>query len=189
MDEKPIAAGKSSFAVVDSETVMRELDLDTGPVLLDIASGAGNYALIAASRIAAGGRVYAFDLWKEGIEELRRRIDQEGLANIEAAVADVTARIPLEDDSADVCLVATALHDLIEEKGGEGALAEMARVLKPGGRLVIVEFIKADGPPGPPRHIRLSPEELDEFVTPFGFEKDHTIEAGPHTYLSRYTLR
>lgn len=189
MEKKPIAAGKSSFDVVDSSTVLSALELEKGPVLADIASGAGNYAVAAALRMAEGGRIFAFDLWKEGIEELGRRVTEGGLSNLTAGVADVSKRIPLEDNSVDICLIATALHDLIEEKAGEGALREAARVLRPGGRLVIVEFKKVEGPPGPPRRIRLSPEELDEIVKPFGFEKKHTIDTGDYTYLSKYILR
>ncbi|MCL4473044.1 MAG: class I SAM-dependent methyltransferase [Actinobacteria bacterium] len=188
MNDKPIAAGKSSFEVVDSAAVLAELELDQGPVMADIACGIGNYSLAAARKMAPGGKIHAFDLWREGIEELNRRIVAEGVTNLTAAVADASKHIPLADDSVDVCLIATALHDLIEDHTGEGAVREIARVLKPGGRLVIVEFKKVEGSPGPPLHIRLSPGQLDEFVEPFGFEKQHTTDAGPHTYLTKYRL-
>ena len=173
---------------MDSAAVLAELELEQGPVMVDIACGIGNYSLAAAEKMAPGGKIQAFDLWQEGIEELNRRIAAAGITNLTAAVADASRQIPLADDSVDVCLMATALHDLIEDRTGEGAIREIARVLKPGGRLVIVEFNKVEDSPGPPLHIRLSPAQLDEFVEPFGFEKQQTTDAGPYTYLTKYIL-
>ncbi|MCL4309433.1 MAG: methyltransferase domain-containing protein [Actinomycetota bacterium] len=187
MHDKPIAAGRSSFDFVDTEAVFRALELDQGTVLLDLASGAGNYSLAIAGSEGSGSVIHAFDLWEEGIAQLKQRVAEAGLTNITAAVADVTKTIPMGDGSADVCLIATALHDLVQEQGGEGVLREIARVLKPAGRLVIVEFVKADGPPGPPKHIRLSPEELDALVLPFGFARQRTAPAGDYFYLTVYT--
>ena len=187
MHDKPIAAGRSSFDFVDTEAVFRALELDQGKVLLDLASGAGNYSLSIAGSEGSGSVIHAFDLWEEGIAQLKRRAAEAGLTNITAAVADITKKIPVEDSTADVCLIATALHDLVQERGGEGVLREVARVLKPAGRLVVVEFQKVDGPPGPPRHIRLSPEELDALVLPFGFTKASTAPAGDYFYLTVYS--
>jgi ubiquinone/menaquinone biosynthesis C-methylase UbiE len=63
------------------------------------------------------------------------------------------------------------------------ALAEVARVLKPGGRLAMVEFEKIDGPPGPPRHIRLDAFDVAALVTPYGFRRHKTVPLGPYNYL------
>lgn len=189
MKKKPIAAGKSSFDLVDRKKVLAELDLRQDTVLLDVASGAGNYALEIAAAMPEGGRVHAVDLWQEGIDELNRRAAAQGLENISTSVADVAHRIPFDNSSVDVCLIATALHDLVEDNAGEGTLSEIARVLKPGGKLIVVEFNKVEGPPGPPMRIRLSPGELDELVLPFGFEKGHTVDAGACTYLTTYVIR
>ncbi len=184
MNDKPIAAGRSSFDFVDKEAVFSAIDLKEGDVLLDLASGAGNYALAIARSVGKNSTIRAFDLWRGGIDELKRRIEAKGVANLSATVADVTKRIPIADAAADVCLIATALHDLVQEKGGGGALREIARVLKPGGRLVVVEFRKVDGPPGPSKRIRLSPEELDDLVLSYNFEKERTASAGEYFYLS-----
>ena len=89
----------------------------------------------------------------------------------------------MESRSVDVGLMATVLHDLVEAGTAAGALAEVARVIKPGGRLAIVEFDKIDGPPGPPRHIRLDPAEVEALVAPYGFARQQTVKLGPYNYL------
>ena len=56
----------------------------------------------------------------------------------------------------------------------------------PGGCLAIVEFDKIDGPPGPPRHIRLDPAEVEALVAPYGFARQRTVKLGPYNYLMTF---
>ena len=126
--------------------------------------------------------VYAVDLWDEGIAALKERAAREGRGNLKALVAEA-GQVPIERLSVDVGFMATVLHDLVEAGTAAGALAELARVLKPGGRLAIVEFEKIDGPPGPPRHIRLDPAEVEALVAPYGFARQQTVKLGPYNYL------
>ena len=186
MNRKPIAAGKSSFEIINEQAVFDQLQLKGGEVVVDAGSGAGNYAVALAGSAGSRSRIYAFDLWREGIDELNRRIAENGLKNLTADLADVSQGIPLGDGAADVLLMVTVLHDLVEDGKGQGALREAARVLRPEGRLVIVEFNKEEGTPGPPLPIRLAPEELDGLVEPFGFTGLSRAKAGPYAYVSTY---
>ena len=189
-DGLPPGAGRGSFDLIDSEALFKALRLKKGSAFLDIACGRGMYTLAAAGRVGAAGAVYAVDLWADGIAELEAEAAARGLANIKAMVADVGARLPLADRTVDVALMATVLHDLVEERNEEGALREAARVLKPGGRFAVVEFKKIDGPPGPPRKIRLEPEETERLVTRFGFAKPvAALDLGPYNYLLMFRRR
>jgi len=184
MNDKPIAAGKSSFNLIDAKKLFLELDLKEGCVFLDVACGIGFYSIAASEHVGQAGAIHAVDLWKEGIESLQSEISARQIKNIHAGVADVSKRIPLEDRSVDVCLMATVLHDLIQDNTHEGTLSEVKRVLKPGGKLAIVEFNKTEGPPGPPVAIRISPEEVEKYLRPYSFRIDRTIDVGPNNYLS-----
>jgi ubiquinone/menaquinone biosynthesis C-methylase UbiE len=186
MTAHPIAAGSSSFDLIDPTRLFAALELRKGTVLLDVGCGAGAYTLAAAERIGATGAIYAVDLWEEGIAALSREITLRRRTNIHPRVADVNRHIPVADRSIDVCLLATVLHDLIADGTAEGTLREVTRALKPEGRLAVVEFEKVDGPPGPPRAIRLSPPELDAVLSPHGFNLVATQEVGPYNYLSLY---
>ncbi len=186
MPRHPIAAGKSSFDLVDAAKVFAELGLRSDSVLLDVACGAGNYSLAAAEFIGETGRIHAVDLWAEGIATLRARARELALTRIRAAVADAAVRLPLADASADVALLATVLHDLAAEGTATGALREVARVLKPGGHLVVIEFDKVESEPGPPLAVRLSPGEVADIVLPCGFLEEHVLAVGPSTYLAKF---
>jgi len=183
MTEKPIAAGKSSFDLVDPEKVFAALRLQPDTVFLDVACGIGNYSLAAAEFIGEEGAILAVDLWEEGIAAFRKKVDELGLTQVRAEVGDVSRRLPAEKGSVDVALMATVLHDLVAAETAEGTLREIARVLKPQGRLVIVEFDKVDSEPGPPAVIRLSPGEVEEIVVAHGFREEHITAVGPFTYL------
>jgi len=184
MSHKPIAAGKSSFDLVDAERLFAELNLQDACLLVDIACGRGNYTLAAAQRMVSGGSIVAVDLWQEGIDQLSQEITSKGITNIRTAVADVSKHIPVEDGGADLCLMATVVHDLIEDGTGDGALREVRRILSAEGRLAIIEFEKVEGPPGPPIGVRLSPRELEVYLVPFGFRLINTSSIGEFHYLS-----
>ena len=188
MDQKPIAAGKSSFNLIDAGALFSELSLEKGTAFLDLACGSGAYAIAASREVGGQGRVYAVDLWKEGIDALRTDAAGKGATNISTFIADISKHIPIEDNSIDVCLAATVLHDLVEDGADQGTLHELKRVLKPEATLAVVEFKKIQGPPGPPVQIRLAPGELEDLLAPFGFRPVKTEDIGPYNYLSLYKL-
>jgi ubiquinone/menaquinone biosynthesis C-methylase UbiE len=189
MAHKPIAAGKSSFDLIDFAAFLSAVDLRGEIVFLDVACGIGNYAIEIARQIRETGTVHALDLWEEGISKLRLKAGSLGLENIEASVCDISQKIPLGDNSVDICLMATVLHDLIEDGTHHGTLTEIVRVLKPAGQLAVVEFKKMPGPPGPPEKVRLSPEELAQELRPLGFQCRDTVDLGTVTYLSVFHLK
>ena len=185
MGRAPVAAGKSSFDLIDRETFFSALNLAPSAAVLDLGCGVGNYVMAMAARIGPGGRIIGLDAWPEGVETLRRRaVEAQTGPVVEAMVADVANRIPLPTASVDLCLMATVYHDLVQEELDEAVLAAVFRVLKPDGRLAVVEFKRMDGPPGPPRRIRIGPNELRGRLAPFGFEAIQTVSLGAFVYMS-----
>lgn len=180
---KPTGAGKSSFGLIDTVTFFQELDLKEDITFLDVACGRGAYTLAVADIIGNNGQIYAVDLWEEGIGILSEEAASKGIQNITTFVSDVAQHIPIEDDCVDACLMATVLHDLVADKIDQQTLKEIVRVMKPEGTLVIVEFFKKQGPPGPPKPVRLSPEEVDQMLTVHGFQQKRYTEIGPDNYL------
>ncbi|MHB8766464.1 MAG: class I SAM-dependent methyltransferase [Deferrisomatales bacterium] len=182
----PREAGKSSFDLIDTEAFFGALPLGSTSTLLDLGCGVGRYALPLAERLGPGGRVRGFDLWPEGVAELVRSAAERGLSNLGAEVADLGRLAPVGDAEADLVLMATVVHDLAERGHAAAALGEVARALRPGGWLAVVEFKKVDRRPGPPLAIRLAPEELAALVEPAGFGPARLVDLGEHAYLALF---
>ena len=189
MNRLPAAAGKSSFDLIEQEAFFTALGLDGPLTVLDAGCGVGNYAMALAERIGPGGRVIGMDAWPEGIETLRRRAAERGMAQVEALLTDMHRGIPMEAASVDLCLMATVFHDLAQEGYSGEAISEISRVLKADGRLAVVEFKRMDGPPGPPRKIRIGPNELQGRLAPEGFAQIHTVSLGAFVYMSIFRKR
>jgi ubiquinone/menaquinone biosynthesis C-methylase UbiE len=185
MGDKPVAAGKSSFDLIDKEKLFAVMDVVPDSRFLDLACGPGRYSLAVASRLNNGGTVYAVDLWREGIEALDHEIHSRGLRNIKTMVADIRHPLPFDKDSIDSCLMATILHDLAK-KDQKASLREIGRLLKAGGMLHIIEFKKIETGPGPPFAIRMEEKEIDALVAPFGFTKVTAGEVGEFNYMVKY---
>ena len=108
-----------------------------GERVLDVASGSGDLARAFARRVMPGGEVWLTDVNLNMLGRGRDRILDRGL--LAPAVQCDAERLPFPDRYFDCVSVGFGLRNMTHK---EAALAEMARVLKPGGRLVVLEFSK-----------------------------------------------
>lgn len=182
----PTGAGRSSFDLIDSKAFFEALDLQPGISFLDVGCGNGSYCLGAADIIGPTGTIYAIDMWAEGIQLLEKQASERNIHNIKAFSGDAGRQIPIDSHSVDVCLMATALHDFVHDNVAEGVLQETVRVIKPQGRLAVMEFKKIEGPPGPSKAMRMSPQEVEDCLSGYGFHKDWVADVGPYNYLMQF---
>jgi SAM-dependent methyltransferase len=121
-----------------------------GEAVLDVGCGAGLDLLLAARAVGQEGRVIALDMTPAMIDRARTHATEMGLSNAEFC-AGVMEEIPLPDESVDVVLCNGVLNLSTRQSR---ALAEMFRVLKPGGRLALAELVR---PEELPEEIRKDP--------------------------------
>jgi len=138
---------------------------------IDIGCGAGDYAIKASGIVGDSGTVYALDQWNETISKLNEKINSLNIKNINAITADITSLLPVNDNSFDVCLIVMVLHGIDLSLYGETLFSEINRILKPNGRIAIIEIKKEEMSFGPPMYIRLSPAEIENEIIKYRFKK------------------
>jgi protein-L-isoaspartate O-methyltransferase len=118
------------------DRVLAALELKPGMAVADIGAGSGYYSWRIAERVGARGTVYAVDIQPEMVRLLQRQMTQRGAANVKAMLGTPTDP-HLPAGALDLALMVDVYHEL--EYPYE-MLASITRALKPGGRLVFVEF-------------------------------------------------
>jgi ubiquinone/menaquinone biosynthesis C-methylase UbiE len=104
--------------------------------VLEIGPGNGTYTIGAAHRVGPTGKVIAIDIEPKMIARVQKRIEAEGIKNIEARVADVYD-LPFEDSCFDLIYMIAVINEI---PNIPKALAEFHRVLNPNGTLVTSEI-------------------------------------------------
>jgi ubiquinone/menaquinone biosynthesis C-methylase UbiE len=124
------------------ETAIRH-GIQPGMRVLEAGPGNGTYTLGAARRLGPDGKLITVDIEPKMIARVQRRVDAEGLTNIDARVADVY-QLPFNDASFDLIYMIAVINEIPDIPR---ALAEFHRVLKPTGSLVFSElFMDPDYP-------------------------------------------
>jgi arsenite methyltransferase len=108
-----------------------------GDTVLDIGSGSGTDAFIASRLVGPTGKVYALDMTPAMVAKLRRLIAETGTDNLEVIEGNAE-RVPLADASVDV-VTSNGMLNLVPDK--RRAIAEIFRVLRPGGRVQIADIV------------------------------------------------
>jgi ubiquinone/menaquinone biosynthesis C-methylase UbiE len=151
------------------ERLLQPAHLKPGESVLDVGCGSGLLAIVAKHHVGAAGSVHGVDASDAMIERARRKARKAGVdVTFESALAQ---SMPFPDARFDVVLSTVMLHHL-PRKIRQQSVREMRRVLKPGGRLLVVEFGGVVRHKGPIAHLHrhgaIKPRELAELVSEAG---------------------
>jgi ubiquinone/menaquinone biosynthesis C-methylase UbiE len=168
--------GKSSEGFLNKDLILKELNILPGQIILDAGCGNGYMSKKFSRLLNNTGKVFALDPDEEAIKKLKK--ETQG-TNIEPIEAEITATTPLEKSSIDLIYLSTVLHGF--SKGQIDSFnKEVKRLLKPNGRLAVIEIHKHNTPFGPPLHIRFSPEELKQAIN---LTPKSLVEVGQYFYM------
>jgi len=158
-----------------------QLDIQEGAAAADFGAGSGHYAFEIARQLGNTGLVYAIDVQRDLLRRLKREAAHRDLKNIETILADIEQPrgSKLADRSCDLVLISNLLFQL-QDPGA--ALTEARRVLKPSGRLAVIDWSDSFRSLGPAKQHVVKKARVLELARSAHFELLREFDAGAHHY-------
>jgi ubiquinone/menaquinone biosynthesis C-methylase UbiE len=124
----------------EPDVALDAIKLAVGSTVADVGAGSGYMTVKMAKRVGPNGKVYANDIQPQMLSMLRQRLDREKIANVNLVLGTLDdPKLPA--DTLDLILMVDVYHEFSEP---QAMLRRMREALKPGGRLVLLEYRKED---------------------------------------------
>jgi ubiquinone/menaquinone biosynthesis C-methylase UbiE len=158
-----------------------DLGLIPGMVVADFGAGVGNYALEMARTVGAGGKVYAIEVQKDLLERLAREAKSQHLLNLEVIWGNVEkpGGTKLKDQAVSVVVMANVLF---QTDAKYSMALEAKRILRTGGRVVLIDWSGSFGGIGPRADQVVSKDEAKRIFAEAGLQLQAEFSAGEHHY-------
>lgn len=162
--------------------VVEALGLGPGQVVADIGAGSGYFAIRLAGPVGEAGRVLAVDVNARLLEHLEGRVREASLGNVETILAPPDdPRLP--EAGVDLIFFCNVWHHIDDQ---DGYLARLRQALKPGGRLVMIDFHKRGLPVGPPVGMKIAREDLIAQLEGAGWAVTREHDFLPYQYFLEF---
>lgn len=160
---------------------INELGVFEGQIVVDLGAGTGAYTIPLAERVGESGRVYAVEVQKDFLTNIKNAATERGFKNVEVIWGDIErlGGTKIKDEIADAAVVSNVLFQA-EDKGG--LIREVKRVLKPQGKLLLVDWKDSFGNLGPASDAVVPVNIAEELVEREGFVVKKAFDAGEHHY-------
>lgn len=164
------------------DRIIDRLELSEGDKVADL--GCGNFGFFVwplAKLVGRRGLVYAVDVLKGSLDEIKRRARRDNFPQVKPIWSDleIFKATPIEPSSLEAALLVNVLH---QSKQKASILREASRLLKNGGRLAVIEWSDADTPLGPDTASRIRRESLKATAIKLGLAIQSEFIASPYHY-------
>jgi len=165
----------------DPQKNIDQFHLGEGMKVADLGSGTGAYSYAAARKVGDSGKVYAVEIQKELLQKIKNAAQAEGLDAVEVLWGDIEelGGTKIADSSVDAAILSNILFQVDDKKG---VLAETKRILRAGGKVLVVDWSESFGGLGPQEGDVVSADKMKHLFGDEGFVYDREIEAGAHHY-------
>ena len=160
------------ISFISPEQILKQLKLKPNMVAVDFGCGSGSWVLPLAEKLE-DGKVYAIDILEEPLSALQSKAKAKNLGNIETILADIEKNSKLENGIADLVLMTDLLFQVDNDKA---VLSEAKRILKKGGKILIVDW-KKDVALGPEQGIVLL-SEIKKIAEDLNLKLEKEFDAG-----------
>jgi ubiquinone/menaquinone biosynthesis C-methylase UbiE len=159
------------------DLIKKVADISVGMTCIDLGSGTGAISFPLASAVGNTGKVYAVDISDKIIGRIREKSPPSNLV----PVVNDAGQTGLESRIADVCFMVLLLHEV---EHPEKILAEAFRLLKPGGKALVLEWREDFDSPHPPRNERITRIKAEQLFKEAGFYSFEYINWSRSHYIA-----
>lgn len=173
----------------DPKNIIAQLDIPVGSSVADLGAGLGVYSFLLAKKVGTEGKVYACDVQKDILTRLDREIHDQHITNIQTVLSNIEHHqgTRLRDASIDWVVLANVLFQ-VEDRNG--MVQEIARILKPTGKVLLVDWSESFGNLGPHANEIITASDAEKKFSEYGLIKTpQVIDAGAHHYGIIFTHR
>jgi predicted methyltransferase len=166
------------------DQIMDALGIADGSVVADLGAGSGWFTLRLARRVGPNGLVHSEDIQPQMIEAIQQRLRGENLQNVRQVLG--TPSDPRLPSGLDAALIVDAYHEMDDPADPSlvvTLLGNVARALKPQGRLGVVDFVPGGGGPGPEPDQRVKPEAVIKAAAAAGLQLVWREDVPPFLFL------
>ncbi|MEI6345859.1 MAG: methyltransferase domain-containing protein [bacterium] len=158
-----------------------QLGLMPGMKVADLGAGVGAYAIPVAQAVGEKGRVYAVEVQQELVAKIKANVEHARLKNVEYLWGNIEQRggTHIGDELVDFVIVANVLFQAVDKAG---LVVEVRRILKKGGKAVVIDWKESFGGIGPAVQEVVNESKAKELFTQHGFQHLRGISAGDHHY-------
>ncbi|MEK7582644.1 MAG: methyltransferase domain-containing protein [Patescibacteria group bacterium] len=186
MDTSHTNSEKLQSGLLQPAALIDALLIRPGMNVADFGCGGGHFTFMLAKKVGENGKVYALDVQATPLDMVKERARVEGVENIQTIRANLETpgSSTLADGSQDLVLVANILFQ--SPKKSE-IIKEAKRILKPQGRLVLIEWRKGTGGFGPPDDLRMDEETIHTLVRQEGMKAGEDLHIGEFHHIMTFT--
>lgn len=159
------------------DEILHKFGISQGDIVADVGCGIGYFTIPASTIVGTDGKIFAMDISDEMLVHTQEKAQQAGAANIET-IKISEHDILLPESSVNVGVIFFVLHEAQEPRR---FLTELNRIIKPGGKLAIIDWEKREMTQGPPAAHRVSNEEATLLLQQTGFSVT-TVDVGEDFY-------
>lgn len=163
------------------EVVATHFHLRPGDQVADFGAGSGHFETVLSRLVGPEGKVVAVEIQKGLVEKLEDKIRRDHLSNVQVLWGDIeeVGGTKISDSSLDAAVMSNTLFQM-EAKGV--AIAEIYRVLRPGGKFFLIDWSESWGGLGPQPGQVLTVDDVRALAETAGFTFERTFDAGGHHY-------
>ena len=165
------------------DEIVAKLGLKPGQSVADIGAGSGLFEVPLAKAVSQGGKVYAVDIDAGFFPQIKRKADQAHVTNVETVLGKYTdPNLPVKN--VDLVFFHDVLHH-IQDRGGY--LKSVSGYLKPGGRVVVIDYEQGQGPHKAAPELEVSREQLGGWAKDAGLKQVQDVKMFSDRYFLVYS--